>query len=313
MYINRDGVRKIEIDSYTGDRFVVFEHQTCYLDAEGNIVESGTNRLTISELMTDRSLMSEFDFLREYCLEWMDTVGEVFPSELIESCELTGKNDTAQMSSTAECCAGVDFGKQRHNSVITIGEREQNGKIKIIFYHDFPLGTTYKEVANYCCNILPKRFPNIRKMVVDKTGVGDAVIELFEEGVQGTGIKVEGFNFSGQDKKRGLVEAAVLEMEQGKVKFVHNTFLKNEMLAYKRVINDKTNQITYSKPRNGTDDYLDSFMLCLAANRGTLSPIGDFNVISAGAKILDRFGHIFEGQKKRINPRQGNIQYGRRL
>ena len=309
LYLNKGKVTKVEIDdTLGGEQFVVFERQTAYLDAEGNIIESGTNRLTIQELLSDRRRIDALTFNREYCLQWMDTIGEVFPQELIEACELREKNDTVKLTSTAECVMGVDIGKQRNNSVIAIGERQAHGKVKIIYYHTFDLKTPYKEVARFACNVLPARFPNLRKMVVDKTGVGDAVIELFQEGVKNKGIKVEGFNFAGQDKKRGLVEAAVLEMEQNKVKFVYNNYLRNEMLGYKRILNDKTGKITYSKPNGGSDDHLDAYMLCLAANRDTPSPITEFNVISAGAKIMEKFASSFINK----DPRYSNVQYRNR-
>lgn len=311
LIVDKNKVQKVECDDpISGEKFVVFQRQTAYLDGEGNIVESGTGRLDLVELMTDRKRMSEVDFLREYCLNWMDTIGEVFPRELVDACELNGKNDTVKMYSTEECVAGVDFGKQRHNSVVTVGESKAGGKIRIIFYHSFPLGTDYKDVANYCCKTLPKKFPNLRRMVVDKTGVGDAVIEDFIEDSKGSGIKIEGFNFAGQDKKRGLVEAGVMEMEQGKVKFVHNINLKNEMLTYKRIVNADTGRITYDKPSGGSDDFVDSFLLCLGANRGVVSPIGDFNVLSVGTKIMDRFGSALFGRDTRY---RGNTQYRGRI
>lgn len=289
------------------DHFIVFQRQTAYLDELNEIIESGTKRIKISELRTDRKRMGEIDFLREYCLNWMDTIGEVFPRELVESC--TDSELTPKFHSQEECVIGVDLGKQRHNSVVTVGERRANGKIKIIFIKSFPLGTKYQKVANYCFTTLLNKYPHIRKMVVDKTGVGDAVIEIFQENVKKSGIKVVGFNFAGGDKKKGLVEAGVLDMEQGRVKFLHNQQLINELLSYKRVISDKTNKISYEKAAGGTDDHVDSLLLCLMANRETLGSRGKLTVVSAGGKILDKINPLRRNQIKTPSPYRRGQNY----
>lgn len=287
-------------DPVTGEQFIVFQRQTAYLNEAGEIAESGTNRLTIQELITDRKRMGEVDFLREFCLHWMDTIGEVFPTALIDKC--TDRKSTVQFSSFEECVVGIDLGKQRHNSVITVGERQKDGTLKIIFIKSFPLGTRYEEVVKYATKTkLIRSFPHIRKMMIDKTGIGDPVIEQFETATKQLGIQVEGFNFAGPDKKKGLVENGVLQMEQGRVKFVHNQSLVSEMLSYKRVISEKTGKFSYDKPHGGTDDFVDSFLLCVLAHTGTAGIKGKLSVISAGAKVLDRFNPMFHKKERAAN------------
>lgn len=290
----KDGIKipaeeeDVEID---GEQFVVFQRQTAYLDEAGEIIRSGTRRVSIPELKTDRKRMGEIDFLREYCLEWMDSIGEVFPQELIESClNKNGKQLQFKNFSDKECVAGVDFGKQRNNSVVTVGERGKDGKINIIFIHTFPLGTQYDQVVDYILTDIPRKFPNIRRIAVDQTGVGEAVVEQIQKTINrmdGIQFKVIGFNFAGHEKKKALVEAGVYDMEKGKVHMLYHNSLYSEMLTYRREITD-SNNIRYTKSRGGTDDHVDSFLLCLYANRETIGSLTGFNVVSTGANLFDK-------------------------
>ena len=145
-------------------------------------------------------------------------------------------------------------------------------------------------------------------MVIDKTGLGDPVIEQFETALKTSGIKVEGFNFAGPNKKVGLVENGVLTMEKEEISLLNNLRLKTEMLGYKRVMNEKTNKFTYDKPNGGSDDFVDSLLLCIAAHKGTVGVTGKYNVISVGTKILDTFNPVFN-RNREPQGRSNNIQY----
>jgi len=281
MILHDGEVTKVEVE-YENEAYVVFQRQTAYLDDEGNIVKSGTKRISIEELEADRRRMTEVEFLREYVLQWMDTIGEVFPVGLINS--VMDSTVKPKMSSPEECVAGLDLGKARNNSVLTVGERKNNGKVDIVFIKSFPLETEYKDIANYVTRSLPQIFPNIRKLMVDQTGVGEAVVEQINGAAP---YKVEGYNFAGPTKKKALVESGVLDLEQGKIKIIYNQQLFNEMIAFKREFSEKSSQFLYSKPAGGSDDFVDSLLLCLAANRNTIGAIGEFNVMSIGNKVFD--------------------------
>lgn len=281
MFIRENKVEKVEVE-FENETFVVFQRQTAYLDENGEIVRSGTKRIDIDELRADRRRMTEVDFLREYCLQWMDTIGEVFPKALVDSCMT--RDITPKMSSSEECVAGLDLGKQRNNSVLTIAERKSNGKIEVIFIKAFPLGVEYREIAKYVVHHIPRSFPNIRKLVMDQTGVGEAVIEQVADDAP---FKVVGFNFAGGNKKRSLVEGGVLDMEQGKVKMIYNSAMYHELLSFKREFSEKSSNFNYTKPIGGSDDYVDSLLLCLMANRETIGSVGEFKVVSMGNKIFD--------------------------
>ncbi len=290
--IEKAKIREVNAELPSGEQVIVFQRQTAYLDEYGEIIESGTNRLTIEELRADRKRMGETTFLREYCLQWLDTIGEVFPKELVESITLTESHP--KFSSTQECVVGVDLGKNRNNSVVTVGERQKGDKIRIIFIKSFPLGTAYDIVVDYCLRELPRKYPNIRKMMVDQGGVGEAVIDSMNRAQK---FKIDGFNFGNAEKKKSLVEASVWDMERGKVEIIANQRLINELLEYKREISEKSHKFLYGKASGGSDDYVDSLMLCLLAERGTLGNLGKMSVVSTGAKVLDGFSQRF-GRKR---------------
>jgi len=306
------------------ERFIVFERQTAYLNKDGDIIESGTGRIEIPELASDRRRMGEIHFLREYCLNWMDAIGEVFPKELIDMCLGKSEGDKEvgwKGSSEEECVAGVDFGKQRNNSVLTVGERKKDGKLDIIFIHSFPLGTKYDKVIDYVVDTLPNLFPNLRKIVVDQTGVGEGVIDslIRESRRKKNKFKIVGFNFAGGEKKKELVEAGVFDMEKQKVRMLFHNDLYLEMLAFKRELSEKTNRILYTKPEGGSDDFVDSFLLCLMANRNTFGTSGNLSVISVGGQSsMSRLpSHVIQSFSREdmglMNPNNSKQQVQRRI
>jgi phage FluMu gp28-like protein len=244
--------------------FVVFERPTCVLDKKGIPEASTTDRITIDELLDDYRDMPLTGFLREYCLEWMDSIGEVFSQELIN--KMIRWEDMPKDTSDAKCVAGLDIGKKRNVSVLTIGELTGSGT-KVIDIIEWPLETKYHEIAE---DIMAMRtdFPNLQYLVIDETGVGKGVIEIFEKQIQEKWKNLEliGFDFSGPKKKIDLVEGAITELEQGRSDVIFNQKLVSEMLEFKREITPQGNT-KYQKPVGGSDDFVDSLLLCLYAGR----------------------------------------------
>ncbi len=127
-------------------------------------------------------------------------------------------------------------------------------------------------------------------MRVDETGVGKGVIEIVERKMKDyRQMDVVGFDFSGPKKKRELVEAGVTDMENGNVQMVYNQRMINEMLEFRREITDRLN-IVYRKPSGGSDDYVDSFLLCLLAAREYHDWTGDaVDIVSTGTQMMKRY------------------------
>ena len=282
FYIKNDGIYEIEDP---GD-YIVFERQTAVLNEKGEVVDVGTNRVTIEEMIAEMADMPLTGYLREYCLQFLDQIGEDFSQELINKC--VNYDKSVQDYSEKKCVMGLDLGKQRYNSVLTVGELTPNG-VEIIKVHEWDLHIDYHDIIDEAHRII-SQYPNTLELRVDETGVGKGVIEIVERKMKDyRNMDVVGFDFSGPKKKKELVEAGVTDMENGNVKMVYSARMINEMLEFRREITDKLN-IIYRKPSGGSDDYVDSFLLCLLAAREYHDWTGDTaDILSTGTKIMSKY------------------------
>ena len=158
----------------------------------------------------------------------------------------------------------------RNETVLYIAEvvpkpQVDNKSYKILdlkWVKEFPLGTDYTEIEDFLSYELPKFFPKLFRIVVDATGVGEAICEVLQKRARKTGAKyiVEPFKFS-KEKKKDLVESGVAAMERGQVIIRFNKRLDHEMRGYKRELTDSNNYV-YQKTA-GSDDYVDAMNLCV--------------------------------------------------
>lgn len=248
--------------------FTVYRQQSCYLDDDDNVIRSSTPRISIEEFEEDKTSMPHMQFKQEYCLDFIATVSDVYSEELRENVLYT--QDSIDFYSTQPVVAGVDVGKMRNNTVLYIGEvvpapQKDNKSYKILdlkWHKTFPLGTRYNEIEDYLVNQLPLFFPKLFRIVVDATGVGEAIWENVHMAMTKKGSKIEvvPFKFS-KEKKKDLVESGLAALERGQVKIPYNHRLNKEMAGYKREITDSNNYI-YQKTA-GSDDYIDAMNLCI--------------------------------------------------
>jgi hypothetical protein len=260
-YIKMDGI--YENPDAEGS-YVVFERPTAVMDGD-EVVGTGTERVTIEELEQEWRDLPKVGFLREYCLKFLDQIGEVFSQELLK--RVTDRNMAAKDRAEGKIVMGLDLGKQRYNSVLTVGKLFKGEKIKIINVVKYDLGTEYHDIADRVLEYRDK-YPGAIDLRIDETGVGKGVIEIFRRKFNKNwqSIRVTPFDFSGPKKKLQLVEAGVNMLENGSVKMVYNQEQQNEMLEFRREISDKGN-ILYRKPQGGSDDYVDSLLLTLLSAR----------------------------------------------
>lgn len=259
-----------EVKHYDKDgTFAVYRKQTAYLDADDNIIRSGTPRITIAELEEDMKNMPLVQFKQEYCLDFMSSVSDVY-SEDLRDVVFYIPEENISWGTKAPVVFGLDVGKMRNESVLTIAEviskpQPENRSYKeldIKWYKEFPLGTEYEAIENYIAYELPKHFPRIVRGVIDATGVGEAVFEAIEKRVKKNGhpFPVEPYKFS-KEKKKDIVEGGVASLERGQVSISYHKRLDQEMGGYKREITE-SNNLVYKKTA-GSDDYVDSMNLCL--------------------------------------------------
>lgn len=269
FFIKMDGMyENEEVPLQKAGDYIVFERPTAILNDEGTeIIGTGTNRVTIDELIQDMNDLPTTGFLREYALKFLDSIGEVFSQALINSILDRNREPEHGYESNKPIIFGLDIGKFRNNSVLTVAEVAGKNKIDIIYVIEYPLERRYDEVCQDVLN-LRARYPNAFELRMDETGVGKGVIEIYEKEFEANwrGVDVEGFDFSGQRKKKEFVEAGVAMLEGGDVKMGYNVKMVNEMLEFRREITDNLN-IIYRKQQGGSDDYVDSLLLALLGAR----------------------------------------------
>lgn len=246
--------------------FTVYKKQTAYLDDNEEIVASGTPRITVDELKEDYLNIGPIEFKQEYCLEFMSSVTDVYSLELQQQV-LYDDGIEDRFRSNKLVVYGIDIGKTRNETVLYVAEvgdehNPDERTLNVAYKKEFPLGTRYDYIEDYIVDELPKRFPNIRRGVIDATGVGAAIYENVERRVKKSRhpYPVEDFVFSTKTK-REAVEFGVKVMEANRVKVKWSKRLQEEMTGYKREIT-KDNNFVYDKGA-GSDDYVDALNLCI--------------------------------------------------
>ena len=249
--------------------FTVYRQQSCYLDEnEDKVIRSSTPRISVEEFEEDKISMPHIQFMQEYCLDFIATVSDVYSEELKE--KVLYDQESIEFGSNNPVVAGVDVGKMRNNTVLYIAEvisapqptNKSYKKLDLKWHKTFPLGTKYSEIENYLIYQLPISFPKLFRIVVDATGVGEAIWETVHTVMVKSGrkIEVEPFKFS-KEKKKDLVESGLAALERGQVSIPWNQRLDKEMTGYKREITDSNNYV-YQKTA-GSDDYIDAMNLCI--------------------------------------------------
>lgn len=236
-------------------KYSLHRFQITDLDEEGNVAYSRSPyRLTVEELETIKSTIGTEKFRREYCLNFLDTLSQPYYSELQQMAGIL--EEPREIRDYKVACAGIDFGKTRNNSVLTIGVQNTiTNTWEIPYFVYWPLGTSYKTITHYLNNILPRIFPNLRAVAIDKTGVGNGISDFID---YNSSYTVYDIIFS-QPMKVDLVETTINNLESRYVTYYPHEILTKEMAEYSREMTEN-NRTKYIKGES--DDFIDSFNLC---------------------------------------------------
>jgi len=74
--------------------------------------------------------------------------------------------------------AGLDLGKQIDFSVLAVVQLTDRNEVRLVHKRQFPLGTPYPQVIAYVTRT--SQIFNFDSIYVDKTGIGDAVVDELE-------------------------------------------------------------------------------------------------------------------------------------
>jgi len=134
---------------------------------------------------------------REMLCEWTEDLNVWLPTSLItlaQDSSLTYAD--AEHSCQGEFYVGADFGKHGDHSVVAVIE-ERGEHLYLVHCNQFPLETSYGSIIGYIKRIQDK-WHNVYALRVDKTGVGDYIVEDMQRG----GLhNVDGVNFTVEVKE----------------------------------------------------------------------------------------------------------------
>lgn len=177
-------------------------------------------------LEEQRRSMTKAAFAMEFEAEFIEEATAYFPMELIKSCvdpDLEIRHDLEAVDSPpGDYFGGLDLGKIQDYSVLAVASAKGE-TIELFFMKQFPLGTPYASVIGATVRAEEKfRF---RKILVDKSGVGEAVTEE----ILAQGLKhAEGQSFS-VEKKAEILTHLKIKMEQGQLRVPYDRRLCQEI------------------------------------------------------------------------------------
>jgi hypothetical protein len=139
-----------------------------------------------------RDMMTKEEWEREVEALWVETTQTFFPLDLIATCldpELDNTDSANKFIQDLEDLTqeqlrgrrffgGLDLGKQVDHSVLVIVEVTEENLVRLVHKREFPLGTPYPEVIAYTARA--HQIFDFGGIYVDKTGIGDAVVDELE-------------------------------------------------------------------------------------------------------------------------------------
>jgi hypothetical protein len=167
--------------------------------------------------------MTQEEWQREVEAQWTEIQNAFYPMNLIINCLDPTLSDTDTphhyhdnleninpANLHGAFYAGLDIGKQIDHTVLAVIQKINN-KHKLVYKHQFPLETPYPDVIGHTARA--DQIFNFTNILVDKTGVGDAIIDEMQE----TGLhNTKGIFLTDRWKQEILTHLKLL-MEQQKL------------------------------------------------------------------------------------------------
>jgi hypothetical protein len=177
-------------------------------------------------------------FNQEYLAEFLDNNAGVFRN--VKACIMAGQRANVAPVEGTSYFAGLDLARLTDFTVLTI--LDENGRQ--VFHDRFNLldWAVQKERVFSVCRQYGAR------LTIDSTGVGDPIYEDLRR----MGLRVEGFKFTNESKKR-LIESLMLAFEQGRISILDLQTQTNELDIFEYTINP-SGTVHYSAPEGYHDD-----------------------------------------------------------
>lgn len=170
-------------------------------------------------------VMTQEEWKREVEALWTEALHTFFPLDLIAQCidpELGNPESPVAYIEDIEKAnpqklkgphyAGLDLGKQVDYSVLIIVQKDEKGEVRLVHKRQLPLETPYPSVVAYAARA--HQIFNFESLYVDKTGIGDAVVDELQAIHVG---QVNGVFFTDTEKENMLNHLKIL-MEKNLLK-----------------------------------------------------------------------------------------------
>lgn len=220
------------------------------------------------EIEEARREIPDLMFRQEYMAEFVDDLDIVFPG--FRACLWRGEWPIPPERGH-RYAAGLDLGKSKDYTVLTIVDREGNREVYRDRWHRLPWQQTIERVLRAL-----HRYQ--ADCVVDSTGVGDPVLEGLRKAA-GRTVRFRGFRYTSTSKQQ-LVENLQVMMEKNELLLHEDPELVNEFGSFEYQYNHRTRHVTYSAPSGTHDDIVNA--VALAAMSLKRRPL-----IAAQSGVLD--------------------------
>jgi len=207
--------------------------------------------------------MSPLEWEQEMEMKFLDELNALFPYEMILACtEDYPLIIPDQYKTSNPLFIGIDFGRYRDSTVITVVEKQQEDLYKIVFLKEF-IGVDFVEQKEYIKRLISVLNP--LKVLVDKTGLGIPMYDFLSKEFS----QVEGVTFTSTSKEAMILNLYNHVRSRRITIPIDAKELINQLHSFQR-IQEKTGKIKYEAPPNTHDDYVISLALALySATRPT--------------------------------------------
>ena len=244
-----------------------------------------------TQLAEWKDMMTIEEWQREVEAIWVEAAYSFFPMDLIIKCidpELDNPSSPNQYQQDLEHIesrhlsgryfGGLDLGKQIDFSVLSVVQLTDAGDVRLVHKRQFPLGTPYPEVIAYVTKA--SQVFGFDGVYVDKTGIGDAVVDELEN----IGIsEVKGVFFTDIEKEnmlnylKLLMEKNLLRI-QGEDKQLISQINEQQFEYMQPKTAQEHIHMKYRHPKGSHDDQLYSLALACYASK-EVEPEPYFSVI----------------------------------
>jgi phage FluMu gp28-like protein len=216
--------------------------------------------ITESDLEGMKASMTPLEWAQEMEMEFLDELNALFPYEMILACaEDYSLIIPDEYKTNNPVFIGIDFGRYRDSTVITVLEKIDQG-MKVIFLKEF-LGVDMAEQLEYIKMLIKALKP--AKVLIDKTGLGIPMHDFLSREYP----EVEGVTFTAASKE-AMILNLYNHMRAKRVTIpVDAAELISQLRQFQRV-QEKSGRVKYEAPPNAYDDYVISLALAAwAASR----------------------------------------------